>query len=595
MTGLPPGLQAWEKLLSLFSLQTAGEIGPLLAILDRLVGPMQVDVPRSGGDPEGYAGLDRRGPPERLLLSEWLYAEDFPDEFMRRAAMSEQGYLLLARRTPAEARNCTVFLDTSAAVAGSLRIAQLAAVLVLARRAEQAGARFRWGLMAEPETLSEEVSQVALKRLLNHRSPYKPDLALRPKAMQQGGGGEYWWIGGASVKNWGEQRLILEDPLDIEGLTANISYVSEGDRAAYLTLSLPPQSVCATLLQGGGWAPEPVKPRPITPQKKNKKVYEAIEAVRTVPRNSRILVRTRHTLRVHVMGMQTQRIYVKDQGSTEKQYLFLKKTRHFQSGLDEQIIAATYIKGRVVAVTRSEDGQAWLYGMGRPPGTHHGPARWPLTGQNIHPPEADHFPHIVVFDDYVWFTDGEYILYRWNSKEGLLLLNTGVIELIAVARQAIALKHYDTYQVIAYKTTESTVLKEVAARHCLLSVYSHNEMFALVQVEGQTIYFYPYFYTGRWNTGLVGRMDSFENINTNLLYIHATSNTHQHPLLATDGNGVWLLQQGHKAIQLREGGAYRGLCLMAEAKMVVFVGTDDTLWAHSLIPGVEPFMVESLS
>ena len=52
------------------------------------------------GEPDGYDGIASRGIYERLVTSEWLLADEEPDEFDRRAAMGEHTFTRLAR--PAE-------------------------------------------------------------------------------------------------------------------------------------------------------------------------------------------------------------------------------------------------------------------------------------------------------------------------------------------------------------------------------------------------------------------------------------------------------------------------------------------------------------
>ena len=48
--------------------------------LDLAVGPMASEEPLADGDPDGFLGLSRRGPYERLLLTEWLLSTEAPDE-----------------------------------------------------------------------------------------------------------------------------------------------------------------------------------------------------------------------------------------------------------------------------------------------------------------------------------------------------------------------------------------------------------------------------------------------------------------------------------------------------------------------------------
>ena len=122
-------------------------LGPHVARLAAAVGSLRPRGESDGGEPQGYDGLTRRGPFERLLLSEWLYALESPDEFVRRAAFGEQAFLKPAFKQPQGSRRTVVLLDAGPDQLGAPRIAHLALLVVLQRRAEAAGAEFAWGVL----------------------------------------------------------------------------------------------------------------------------------------------------------------------------------------------------------------------------------------------------------------------------------------------------------------------------------------------------------------------------------------------------------------------------------------------------------------
>src|SRR5262249_28943075 len=93
MIDLPLELAPWRALLGLFPPALAASLGAWIPEIDRIIGPLRAARPRAQGEPDGFSGIARRGGVERLLLSEWLLAEEAPDEFVRRAAMSELSYL----------------------------------------------------------------------------------------------------------------------------------------------------------------------------------------------------------------------------------------------------------------------------------------------------------------------------------------------------------------------------------------------------------------------------------------------------------------------------------------------------------------------
>jgi len=150
MSSLPDALRPWASQLSLFPEDLALSLGAHVARLAAAIGPMRARNEVVGGELQGYDGLTRRGSPERLLISEWLMAMEAPDEFVRRAAFGEQAYLKPAFRQPQGGRRAVALLDAGPDQLGAPRIAHLALLVVLARRAEAAGVGFSWGVLQAP-------------------------------------------------------------------------------------------------------------------------------------------------------------------------------------------------------------------------------------------------------------------------------------------------------------------------------------------------------------------------------------------------------------------------------------------------------------
>ena len=122
MSGLPAALAPWAEALSIFPEKIQLSIGPWLPRLAATLGPTRSRVDMRAGDPDGYAGLARRGPYDRLLLSEWLYAMEAPAEFVRRASMNELVFVELARRAPVGSHRSVVLLDAGPSQIGSPRL-----------------------------------------------------------------------------------------------------------------------------------------------------------------------------------------------------------------------------------------------------------------------------------------------------------------------------------------------------------------------------------------------------------------------------------------------------------------------------------------
>lgn len=168
--GLPPLLQPWAEWLALFPDDLAATLGQLLLRLQPLVGPLRRHAARMAVEPAGIGDIVRRGSYDRLLISEWALADGAPDEFLRRAA---NGELLFIGPEPANSetslRSVALF-DAGPAQLGEPRLAHLALFILLARRAELAGAEFRWGILQEPGVLYEEQGAQGVRRLLGART-----------------------------------------------------------------------------------------------------------------------------------------------------------------------------------------------------------------------------------------------------------------------------------------------------------------------------------------------------------------------------------------------------------------------------------------
>lgn len=149
MTGtvLHPGLRGWSAALAALSADVATGLAPLVRRLDELVG-RHGETSRSG-EVDGFAGLTTRGRPDRLLLSQWALADEVPDEFLRRAVNGELMHLETARRSDPPTGTTRVVVDTGPSQAGAARLVQLAAIVVLHRRAADRGADLEIGVLGE--------------------------------------------------------------------------------------------------------------------------------------------------------------------------------------------------------------------------------------------------------------------------------------------------------------------------------------------------------------------------------------------------------------------------------------------------------------
>lgn len=357
---IPPSLAPWAGLLALFPEDLrpamASLLGPLQRLLDSPLAPPQHGM----GEPAGYSGISRRGIPERILLSEWLLADELPEEFLRRAATGQLAYLELDRREKQPHRSIFALFDTGPAQAGAPRVAQLAVLLVLLQRAQAAGVSLSWGILQAPELgLSiARPTREALLPLPNHRT-YKSVDKTSLGGWNIPVDAELWLVGSAELGQLSHRgpRLVLEDLLLPRSLDLEVTFRPESGPPTVLNLPMPSEPDCVRLLTLEEPAPR---------RKKADPALLPPEAIQWSSNSSRLLVRAKNLLRIYSFNY-------RDTGHPEPGRLH---TRQFPPS--EQVIAADYHWGRLVAVTLEENGTAWLYGMGRPDPGGRGPARWKL-------------------------------------------------------------------------------------------------------------------------------------------------------------------------------------------------------------------------
>lgn len=255
---LPQELSPWAPALKLFSPEMALGLGPMLRKVARAIGPIDTPSRSMFGEPDGYDGLMRKGPLERLLPSEWLLAFELPDEFLRRATQGEQAYFSLARREPGGNRRNVVLFDAGPSTIGAPRIGSLALLIALAARAEAAGARFAWGVLQdERRGQIAELSRASIARLITGRSALEPTEKDAAEWLAQIGPPEEaddLWIAGAEraqkvFQHLKVSRARFEEPLDrsLRRLTLTVSRPNRADRS--VELDLPSENASVRLLR----------------------------------------------------------------------------------------------------------------------------------------------------------------------------------------------------------------------------------------------------------------------------------------------------------------------------------------------------------
>ena len=255
---LPPSLAQWAKYLRIFPEEVSLALNPILQRVYMLIGSPQPRLNEKEGEPDGFDGLNRRGTYERLLLSEWMLADELEDEFMRRAVMGEHLFLNRARSSPMATRASLALFDAGPSQIGSPRIAHIAALIVLANRADSAGSTFSWGVLQQPETPAyREVSASNIINLLEARSHSEVSdthvTAWEEQLATWSGLDDVWLIGGKRLSRIQTEkrtsRLYVEDTLEPDKRQLRLSSNSASGLVSEVTLELPKNDISTRILR----------------------------------------------------------------------------------------------------------------------------------------------------------------------------------------------------------------------------------------------------------------------------------------------------------------------------------------------------------
>ncbi len=254
---LPPSLAPWAGYLNIFPEEVSLALGPMIQRVSMLIGSPQPRLYENEGEPDGFDGLNRRGTYERLLLSEWMLADELEDEFMRRAVMGEHLFLNRAHSSPVGTRSSLALFDAGPSQIGSPRIAHIAALIALANRADSSHSTFSWGVLQELETTYRDVNTGNIMALLAGRSDCEvcdTHVELWEEQLATWSGlDDVWLIGGNRLSRIKTQkrssRLYVEDVLEPDKRELKLSCNGASGRSAEITLELPPNNISTRLLR----------------------------------------------------------------------------------------------------------------------------------------------------------------------------------------------------------------------------------------------------------------------------------------------------------------------------------------------------------
>src|SRR4051794_20427098 len=165
--------------------------------------------------------------------------------------------LLAPLPVPATGGACLAVFDAGPGQLGGPRVAQIAILLALARRAETAGARFAWGVLQDPGApLSPGVTAEGVRRLVGARTPHEathPQIAAwRLRLEERPEWDETWVVGaprlGAPPSLPAALHFQIWDALEPGAGRVCVSL----PRTYEAALDLPEDAACVRLLRAGG-------------------------------------------------------------------------------------------------------------------------------------------------------------------------------------------------------------------------------------------------------------------------------------------------------------------------------------------------------
>lgn len=241
----PRALEPWEPELGFLAPELLGGLVPLSQRILEAVGALRMSSEQRSDQPNGYSSLARRGPYDRLLISEWAMQLENEDEFARRASMGEHLFLELDRRSPAQARETWLLLDSGPAQLGAPRIAQLATVIAFHRRAREANVPLKWAPLWSFELPPwERFDAETVKAWLNARTGHDVTPAVISQWLSRWPGGdgverEVWLVGGPSLPMDDTTCGVIRiDDAEPDQLTVSVQPL-KSRRVRTLSLKLP--------------------------------------------------------------------------------------------------------------------------------------------------------------------------------------------------------------------------------------------------------------------------------------------------------------------------------------------------------------------
>lgn len=258
MISLPASLAPWSKQLSVFPNELSLAIGPLVQRIAAAIDPLRLEDVPGDDDPDGFDGLVNRGSYERLIASDWLLADEIPEEFERRATMHEHLFLKTAKRDRAHGLGSVVLFDSGPDQLGSPRLAHLAILVVLIRRADRARANFAWRTLQNPGLpFLHGASESEIIELLRARTSANVSDSMLSDwinlSLETNRPDEIWLVGGERLHQISPHHVVsrvkVMDVLEPQVRQISVEIHRPKGRPRRILLDLPDNGVCVRLLR----------------------------------------------------------------------------------------------------------------------------------------------------------------------------------------------------------------------------------------------------------------------------------------------------------------------------------------------------------
>jgi hypothetical protein len=252
---LPPALEHWRIWLGLLPPDLVTPVGALLLRLHPLVGRLNSARQHDDTIQQGVGNIVRRGLYERMLISEWAVLDVEPQEFLRRVANQELLFTGPEPQARKSSHRCIALFDSGPQQIGEPRLAHLALFILLARRAEEAGAEFLWGILQAPGKLHGDSGLPGLQQLIKARSANLLDAEHIAQwdeflATMSAGLRDCWQIGsgghGVPTVARMSSRVGIDLPWLDDGLKVQLI---QRHTTREVALTLPPEQIAIRLLR----------------------------------------------------------------------------------------------------------------------------------------------------------------------------------------------------------------------------------------------------------------------------------------------------------------------------------------------------------